>query len=265
MSDLTAMADPILMSIEDTVATVILNNPDRRNAVSLGGWKALARTMTELSADTSLRCIVIRGAGDKAFSAGADIAEFPDLRADAAQARLYGDAVADALSAVTGCIHPIVAAIQGACTGGGLEIASGCDIRIANASARFGVPINRLGHSFAYAEMQTVLAAAGRTLILEMILEGRILDASEALSRGLVNRVVADAGFDDEIQATVERISSGAPLTNRTTKRFLKRLKDPAPLTEADIEDGYALCDTEDYAEGMRAFLAKEKPSFEGK
>ena len=154
------MTDPILLTTEGAVATVVLNNPDRMNAISLAGWAGLSETMTALSDNTDLRCVVIRGAGDRAFSAGADIAEFPDVRANAAQAREYGAVVADALAALTGCIHPVIAAIQGACTGGGLEVACGCDLRISNASGRFGVPINKLGHSFAYAEMQTVLAAA---------------------------------------------------------------------------------------------------------
>ncbi len=259
------MTSPITQTIEGTIATVVINNSGKRNAVTLEGWAELGRVMRELSADTSLRCIVLRGAGEQAFSAGADISEFPDVRANAVQARDYGAVVAEGLSALRDCIHPTLAAIQGACTGGGMEIACGCDIRIANASARFGVPINKLGHAFAYAEMQTVLSAADRKLVLELILEGRILNADEALQRGLVNRVVADAKFDEEINATVGRIVEGAPLVNRATKKFLARLDDPAPLSAEEIAEGYGLCDSEDYAEGVRAFLAKEKPVFEGK
>lgn len=259
------MTDPILLAIEDTVATVVLDNPGKMNALTLDAWAALGRAMTALSENTGLRCVVIRGAGDRAFSAGADISEFPEIRATAAQARAYGAVVAETLTALTGCIHPTVAAIQGVCTGGGLEVACGCDIRISNTSARFGAPINKLGHAFAHAEMRTVLAAAGRNLVLELILEGRILDAGEALGRGLVNRVVADEDFDDEIRATSQRIASGAPLVNRTAKKFLRRLDDPAPLSPAEIDEGYDLCDSKDYAEGVRAFLAKQKPTFEGK
>ncbi len=259
------MTSPITQTIEGTVATIILNNPAKMNAVTLEGWAELGRVMKALSADTSLRCVVLRGAGERAFSAGADISEFTLVRANAVQAREYGAVVAEGLSALRNCIHPTVAAIQGACTGGGMEIACGCDLRIANTSARFGVPINKLGHAFAYAEMQTVLSSADRKLVLELILEGRILNADEALQRGLVNRVVADADFDDEIRATALRITEGAPLVNRAAKKFLARLEDPSPLTQAEIIEGYALCDSDDYAEGVRAFLAKEKPVFEGK
>ena len=259
------MTDFVQLTTDGPVATVVLNNPDRMNALTLEAWAGLGEAMTAVSGDESLRCVVLRGSGDRAFSAGADISEFPDIRADAAQAREYGKVVADALSALTGCLHPTVAAIQGVCMGGGMEVACGCDIRVANASSRFGIPINKLGHAFAYAEMTTVLPVAGRDMVLELILEGRIMDAEEALRRGLLNRVVADEDFEDEIKATAERIASGAPLVNRATKKFLNRLDGSASLSAAEIDEGYALCDSDDYAEGLRAFLAKEKPLFEGK
>ena len=262
---ITLSTDCVALAIDGPIATVTLNNPAKMNALTLEAWAGLGEAMTAVSGDESLRCVVIRGAGERAFSAGADISEFPDIRANGEQARVYGKVVAAALSALTGCLHPTVAAIQGVCTGGGMEVACGCDIRIANASSRFGVPINRLGHAFAYAEMATVLPVVGRGMVLEMILEGRILESAEAERRGLVNRVVADEDFEAEIKATAERIASGAPLTNRVTKKFLNRLDDPAPLSAAEIIEGYALCDSDDYAEGLRAFLAKEKPLFEGK
>ena len=113
--------------------------------------------------------------------------------------------------------------------------------------------------------MQTVLGAVARSMVLEMILEGRILEAEEAGRRGLVSRVVADDAFDDEIKATADRIAEGAPLTVRATKKNLNRLDDSTPLSEAEINEGYDICDSKDYAEGLRAFLAKEKPTFEGK
>ena len=259
------MTAPISHAIDGPIATVVLDNPGKLNAISLEGWAELGRVMGELSENTGLRCVVLRGAGDKAFSAGADITEFPENRANAKQARDYGDIVSVMLKNISGCVNPTVAAIQGVCTGGGLEVACACDTRICNSSARFGVPINKLGHAFAYPEMETVLAAAGRRLILELILEGRILESEEALRRGLINRVVADADFEDEIQATAGRIAEGAPLVNRATKKFLNRLLDPTPLTREELDEGYDLCDTKDYAEGLRAFLAKEKPTFEGR
>ena len=259
------MSDPILQTIDGPIATVVLNNPDKMNALTLDAWAGLGRVIAALSENTDLRCVVIRGAGDKAFCAGADIADFVENRADAAQARDYGAVVAETLNALVGCLHPTVAVIQGACTGGGLEIACCCDIRIANASSRFGVPINRLGHAFAYPEMAPVAAAVGRRMVLELLLEGRIMDSDEAERCGLVNRVVADKDLDAEAEATAGRIAEGAPLANRAPKKFLNRLLDPTPLTREELDEAYELCDSEDYAEGMRAFLAKEKPDFKGR
>lgn len=256
---------PIAHAIDGPHATLILNNPARLNALGLDDWAALGETMAALAKDDALRCVVVRGAGDRAFSAGADISEFPETRADAAQARAYGAVVARALGALRDCPHPTIAMINGVCTGGGMEIACACDIRIAGRSARFGVPINRLGHAFAYAEMAPVLAAVGPALVLELLLEGRIVDSAEALRRGLVNRVVADAALDSEVRAAAGRIAQGAPLANRATKRILRRLLDARPLSEAETREAYELCDSKDYAEGLAAFLAKRKPTFEGR
>ena len=256
---------PILHSTDGPIAIVVIDNPDKLNALSLDAWAELGRVMRLLSGNDGVRCVVVRGSGDKAFSAGADITEFPEVRSTAAQARAYGAIVAETLAALTGCRHPTVAMIHGACTGGGLEVACGCDIRLCGASARFGVPINRLGHAFAFAEMTPVLAVAGRGLLLELLLEGRIMGADEAERRGLVSRVVADADLGAEVQATADRIAGGAPLGNRATKKFLNRLADPRPLSKTEIDEAFKLCDSEDYAEGLRGFLAKEKPVFEGK
>jgi len=255
----------VTMTTSGAVATVVLDNPGKLNALPLAGWAELARVMRALSDDDGVRCVVIRGAGDKAFCAGADIAELPGTRGDAAGARDYGAVANEALDAVAECRHPTVAAVRGACTGGGLEVACACDIRIAAASSRFGIPINRLGHVLGYSEMKQLLAVAGPELMLEILLEARILDAEEAGRRGLVGRVVADAELDATVAATVQRIASGAPLANRTTKRFLRRLSDPAPLSAAELDEANRICDSEDYAEGLRAFLAKEKPGFKGR
>ncbi len=259
------MTHSITLNKDGSVTTVLLDNPDKLNALNLASWGELGCVMTELSEDEDIRCVVIRGAGERAFCAGADITELPSVRGDGAGARQYGAVTDAAIEAITGCRHPTVAAIRGPCTGGGLEIACACDIRIAGASARFGVPINRLGHVLGHLELKLVLVAAGQELLLEMLLEARIIDAEEALRRGLVGRVVADGELDATVRATAERIAEGAPLSNHTTKKFLRRLYDPAPLSEAEVDEVNSICDTDDYAEGLRAFLAKEKPVFEGK
>lgn len=262
---MTSAPDPILVQRAGDIAMVVLNNPDKRNALGLAAWKRLRMAITAFDDDEDLRCIVIRGAGDEAFAAGADIAEFPDTRANAEQAMAYGAVVEDALQALRHCRHPVVAMIRGACTGGGLEIATCCDLRIAGRSARLGVPIKRLGHAFAPAEMRPLMDLVGKAVVLELLLEGRVLDAEEALAKGLVNRVVDDADLDAETEAVVARITEGAPLAARATKRLANRMAAGEEFSEADTRDAYAVCDSEDYAEGVRAFNAKRKPVFKGR
>src|SRR3954454_5625608 len=134
------MISPVLIARVGDIATVTLNNPARLNALSKPMWQQLGDAMRKLSADDALRCVVLRGAGDKAFAAGADIAEFATERADSKQAKVYGELIHATMQAVARCRHPVIALIQGACVGGGLEIAAMCDLRICGESSRFGVP-----------------------------------------------------------------------------------------------------------------------------
>ena len=258
--------DPILVERKGDIAFVTLNNPAKRNALTLAAWHWLSETITVLDADETLRCIVYRGAGDKAFAAGADISEFPEKRSTAEQAYLYGEATDKALNLLLACRHPSIAMIRGACTGGGLEIAACCDMRSASENARFGVPIKRFGHAFAGSEMKPLLDLVGKALVLEFLLEGQVIDAAEALRHRLVNRVVEDAALEAEVMETAERVASGAPLAARMTKKVLNRLlEDPSPFSEAETRDSYTPCDSEDYREGYQAFLEKRTPVFTGK
>jgi len=246
---------------------VSIDNANKLNALTVAMWQELARVMRALSAEDDLRCIVLRGAGDKAFAAGADIAEFASVRNTREQVVVYHrEHVYGALQAVAECRHPVVAMIHGPCVGGGLEIACQCDLRIAGESGRFGVPINRLGFSIAYDELAAVLPVVGRAAALEILIEGRVLDAREAYNKGLLTRVVADAGLADEVQATVKRICTGAPLVARWHKQFVRRLTPHAEaLTAQEIEDSFAYFDTEDFREGYAAFMEKRQPKFDGR
>ncbi|TMH16903.1 MAG: enoyl-CoA hydratase/isomerase family protein, partial [Betaproteobacteria bacterium] len=202
------MADPVLVQRDGSVATVVLNRPESLNALSESSWRELGRQMRELSLESDLRCVILRGAGNKAFGAGADISEFPQVRA-------YGELIHSTMQAIGECIHPTVAMIHGACVGGGLEIALMCDLRICGESSRFGIPINRLGLTMGYGELSGLLSVVGPAVALEILLEGRIFGAEEAREKGLVQRVIADEFVETEARATAERVAAGAPLVAR--------------------------------------------------
>ena len=169
------------------------------------------------------------------------------------------------LAAFEQCRHPLVAMIKGICVGGGLEIAANCDLRICGESSRFGAPVNQLGLVMAHAEMRGLLALVGRAAALEILLEGRVFgahggDAERAWSRASS----PDDKVEEEAYATARRIAAGAPLVARWHKKFAARLADPRPLSEAEIDEGFACFGTEDFRIGYRAFLAKSKPRVQG-
>lgn len=259
------MNDLILVQRDGFITTVVLNRPQKLNALTLPMWQRLGDVMRELSADDSLRCIVLRGAGGKAFAPGNDIAEFESIRSNFAQGKAYGAVMHGTLGAIAACRHPCVALIEGICVGGGLEIAALCDLRICGESSRFGAPINKLGLVMAHAELAALVQLAGRAVALEMLLEGRVFDAREALDKKLVNRVVPDDQVEAEAYAIAQRIAAGAPLVARWHKQFLRDIESGAPLTEATRDEGYRCYDSEDFGIGYRAFLAKTDPEFVGR
>ena len=252
----------VIVTRDGAVATVALNNPQRLNALSKPMWERLGVVMRDLSADDLLRCVVLRGVGEKAFAAGADIAEFATERADAKQAKAYGELIHATMQSVAQCKHPTVAMIKGACVGGGLEIAACCDMRICGESSRFGVPINKLGLTMGYGELTGLLSLVGRAVALEILLEGRVFDAAEALHKKLVNRVVLDDQVEAEAYAMAKRIADGAPLVARWHKQFIERLSVRADVPPQAWDQGYACFDTADYREGVAAFIAKRPPKF---
>jgi enoyl-CoA hydratase/carnithine racemase len=258
-------ADSVVLDRDGAIATVTLNKPERMNALDRSMWVRLAEIFRDLDRDETLRCVILRGAGDKAFAAGADIAEFETERANVAQAAEYGRIAQAAMDAVAHCRHPVIALIKGVCVGGGLEMASVCDLRICGASSRFGVPVKNLGLVMAYGELKGLIDLVGRAVALEIVFEGRVFGAAEAQEKRLVNRVVPDDGVEDEVAATARRIADGAPLVHRWHKKFARRLADPRPLAPEEYEESFACFGTEDYRIGYQAFLAKRKPEFKGR
>ncbi|MCZ8441051.1 enoyl-CoA hydratase/isomerase family protein [Achromobacter xylosoxidans] len=262
MTDNTA--GRVLLQRDGRLARVTLSHPGRLNAITVVMWRELRDVFTRIAADDDVRCVIVRGEGGN-FAAGADIREFPAERADAAGVQRYHrEVLAPALQAVAQCPHPVVAQIEGVCVGGGLEIACQCDLRIAGESARFGVPINRLGFPMAPDEMRGLLALAGRAATLAILLEGRVFGAVEARDLGLLTRIVADADVAAQALRSAERICQGAPLAARINKRLSARLAQGGALTEAEYQDYFSYADSRDHKEGVRAFLAGVDPHFSG-
>jgi len=259
------VSELILLQRDGAIATVVLNRPEKLNALTRPMWRALGDAVAALSADDSVRCIVLRGAGEKAFSPGNDISEFATERSNKAQATEYGTVMHATAQALESCRHPIVAQIHGICVGGGLEIAALADIRICGESSRFGAPIKNLGLVMAYTEMAPLVRLVGRSIALEILLEGRIFDAAEAKEKGIVTRIVPDDRVAAEALAAAQRIADGAPLAARWHKKFARRLADPRPLTDAERDECFDCFDTEDFRIGYAAFLAKKKPEFVGR
>jgi enoyl-CoA hydratase len=259
------MHETILVERDGPIATVVLNRPEKLNALTRPMWQGLGDAVRALSADDDVRCVVVRGAGERAFSPGNDISEFSTVRSNKSQAREYGKVMHATAQALAECRAPLVAQIHGICVGGGLEIAALCDLRICGESGRFGAPIKNLGLVMAYAEMAPLVRLVGRAVAVEILLEGRIFDAAEAKEKGLVTRIVPDAQVAAEARATAERIAEGAPLVARWHKKFARRLERAEPLTAAELDECFDCFDTEDFRIGYAAFLAKQKPKFTGK
>lgn len=259
------MTPNILIERQDAVALVTLSNPGKMNALTLSMWQGLREAMSQLSADPEVRCVVLRGAGEQAFAAGADVGEFPSVRADGEQARGYAEVTNAAMAAIVQCPHPVIAMIHGVCVGGGLEIAALCDLRICGSSSRFGAPVGKLGLVMSYDEMAGLVALAGRSTTLEILLEGRILDAQDAYVKNLVTRVVADDQVEAETLATAKRICAGAPLVARWHRRAALQLESGVAPSQEQVEASYSCYDTDDFQIGLNAFIAKARPQFKGK
>jgi enoyl-CoA hydratase/carnithine racemase len=248
------------------VATVTLDSPGKLNALSEAMWRGLADELTKLSADINLRAVVLRGAGGN-FAAGADISQFEAIRFNRADGERYHlQTIGNALAAIETCSVPVVAAIEGVCVGGGLEIATVCDIRIATEDARLGVPVGRLGFPLALPELVPLLRLVGPAVAAELLIEGRLLNGSEAAARGLVTRAVPAGEFESELKTCIDRIAAGSPRAARENKANMRRLQASALRYDVrDLEASFDFLDSADYHEGVRAFLAKRPPQFVGR
>ena len=253
------MNDELLYEIRDGIGMITLNRPHARNALTFAMYERLAEIADEPGA---ARALIIAGAGDKAFAAGTDIAQFRSF-STAEDAIAYEARLDRVLGALERCKVPTIAAIAGACTGGGAGIAAACDLRIAAANARFGFPIARtLGNCLSMANLARLAAIIGTSRVTEMIFTARLLSAEEAFATGLVSEVHPDtAALDTRATALAMLVASHAPLTLRATKEALRRLRDNLPPDEDLIRLCYM---SADFREGMEAFLGKRAPLWRG-
>jgi len=245
------------------IARVTIANPGKLNALTLAMWAELRAVFELLQADPApARVVVLRGAGGS-FVAGADIEQFPQFRfAPATLARYHEELVAPALRAMLACDIPLVAHIEGACVGGGLEIAACCDLRLCEPASRFGVPIARLGFPMAPAEVEIVSHIIGQTLLRELLIEARLMGAAEAHERGIVTRVVDADRLDDEVRRVAHNIAALSPQAMRLNKRVLRAFARPSFSSPAERAAHYQYADSDEHREGLSAFIEKRPAQF---
>ncbi len=255
----------MLAEIEGSIGWMTFNKPERRNAVSLDMWEAIPEILHRFESDPSVRVIVLTGAGDKAFVSGADISQFEKARASDESNAHYDRISEHASKALAECGKPTIAMIRGYCIGGGLAIAIGCDLRIATAESKFGIPAARLGLGYGAPGVKKLVGLVGPSYTKEIFFTARHFSAIEAQTMGLINRVVPDAELEDYTRRYCATIAENAPKTMNTLKRTVAEV---LRGHEAD----WGLCDrlvkecfaSEDYTEGRRAFMEKRRPIFRG-
>jgi enoyl-CoA hydratase/carnithine racemase len=262
------MSDAKIIGHRDgPVGHVVFSNPAKLNAVSLDMWDGLLDILRDFEADAGVRCVVVSGAGGKAFVSGADISKFESERANAeAQARY--DAISKrGYEALYAFSKPTIAKITGYCIGGGMNLAACCDLRVCNEGARFGIPAARLGLGYGLNRIERLSTIVGLPRAMEMLFTARQYSAAEALDIGLVHRVAADAELESAVAEITGQIAANAPLTIALAKAASREIVKPdAQRDHARLERMTQACfDSQDYAEGRRAFMEKRKPVFQGK
>jgi enoyl-CoA hydratase/carnithine racemase len=254
------MTGHVDLALDGSIARVTLSHPGKLNAMSRAMWVELGAIFQRVHSMGEVRCVVVAGDGGD-FCAGGDISEYPHFRFDEkALAHFHENEVWGGLRSMLECDVPIVAAIGGACIGGGLEIASCCDIRIAGESAKFGAPIAKLGFPMAPREAAIVATAIGDATARELLLEASTLAATEMKARGFLQRVVPDADVIAAAQDSAQKIASFSPQAARLNKQSLRALNIAA--SGLDVNGAYSYADSHEHREGVTAFLEKRKPSF---
>jgi enoyl-CoA hydratase len=258
--------DKMLARKDGRVGMVIFNNPERHNAVSLEMWESTKKILDGFAADNDIRVVVLTGAGGKAFVSGADISKFESERATLEAVRAYNVKSDAAYSSIAEFPKPTIAMISGYCIGGGLGLATCCDLRVCSDNSRFAVPAARLGLGYGYTGLKRLIDIVGPAFAKEIFYTARQFDAKEALAMGLVNRVVAAAELDAYVKNLTDMICANAPLTIKAVKFTVGEiLKDESKRNLARSVDLVEQCfASRDYTEGRTAFMEKRKPVFTG-
>jgi enoyl-CoA hydratase/carnithine racemase len=261
------MSDEILVQQDGAIATVILNRPHLRNAISLAMWREIARVAEGLGKDESVRAVVFRGAGTEAFASGADISEFKEVRKDVATAQAYNTETETAYRAVRRCPKPTVAMIYGFCMGGGMALAMACDLRFAAEGSRFGIPAARLGIIYGLESTRQLVQLVGPAYAKDILYSARTLEAPEAFAIGFVNRLLPVPELEPYTADYLRKVAANAPLSGRGAKLTIEAaLEDGGLRREAEIQRlALEAFESEDYKEGTRAFLEKRPPRFQGR
>ncbi len=260
-----ADAEDLLYRVEGGIGHITFNRPQARNAMTFAMYDRLTEICSTAGADPTLRAIIVTGAGDKAFASGTDISQFRAFTTPE-DALGYEARIDRVLNAIECCPIPMIAAIAGACTGGGAAIAAACDLRIAARGARFGFPVARtLGNCLSISNYVRFSALVGAAAVKEMIFTARLLEVDEAKHLGLISEILEDrAALDTRALALAAHIATLAPLTLRATKEALRRVKERMQPEEG--RDLIVSCYmSADFREGMDAFLTKRTPNWQGK
>jgi len=264
----TATTEKLLLQKEGPIGWITFNQPEKRNAVSQEMWQAMPEYVADLAADPAIRVVILRGAGETAFVAGADISQFKDRRRNAADEEEYRRISGAGGESLARLGKPLVAMIHGFCIGGGVSIAITCDLRIAADDARFGIPAARLGLGYHYKGMEKLMSLIGPAYTKELFFTARTdFSAQDALRMGLVNQVVPKADLERFTRDYALTMSRNAPLTLRSAKASVEQLLKPEAqrdyaLLDKLIKDCF---DSQDYQEGVKAFSEKRRPQFQGR
>ena len=258
--------EAIIAEIDGPVGRLTIARPDRHNALDTAMWRAIPQAVGGLEAASNVRVILVRGAGDRAFSAGADISEFDTVRATADTSRAYDALNEAAFSALRNSPLPSVALIHGICFGGGLALAAACDLRIGAQTSLYAIPAARLGLAYPHDSLAHLVRLIGPAAAKQLLFTAARLDARQAYIMGLLSDVVEDGNLDAHGETLCAQIAANAPLTIRAAKFVIEQAaQNPSVVDMGKISALADICfDSQDYAEGRRAFKEKRQPVFRG-